>query len=414
MSWLSKLANGRFGPSQSVNDSGHWLFHRLGGRTHAGTSVNEFTALNVPGVWACVSRIADSIAMLPFHCYRWQDGKTVIQNNHRVTRLLRDRPNPYMSAFTFKQTWISHALLWGNGYSEVQLNGRGETEALWPLLPDGTRPWKPTGSDELKYRAAIDGKSFELPSSQVAHIKSLSHDGYIGYSPITMMRQAVGMATAMEQFGAKFFANDAKSGGFIQHPMPLSPQAQKNLEDSVQAKGGLDNAHRIKVLEEGAKFISTTVPPEDAQFLSSREFQLSEFARAYNVPLVLLQSTQGSTVWGTGIESLMIGFVTYTLGPWLNQIELEFNEKLFTQQERKDGYFVKCNTNALLRGDMAARVEFYKGMFEVGGLNSNEIRDLEDRDRREGLDRFYRSTNLAPADLPPESAGVAPTDEVTE
>lgn len=397
MSWLSKLASGRFGPSQSLDDSGHWLFRAMGSRTHAGTHVNEFTALNVPGVWACVSRIADSIAMLPFHAYREVDGNAERQNDHRVTRILRDRPNRYMNAFTFKQTYLSHALLWGNGYSEVELNNRGEAIGLWPLLPESTRPYKPSGEDALTYRTSIDGQPFELGDDQIAHLRGLSHDGYLGYSPITMMRQAVGMASAMEQFGAKFFANDAKSGGFIQHPMPLSPQAQKNLEDSVQAKGGLDNAHRIKVLEEGAKFISTSVPPEDAQFLGSREFQLSEFARVYNVPLVLLQSQQGSTVWGTGIESLMIAFVTYTLGPWITQMELEFDEKLFTQREKEQGYYVKCSTNALLRGDMQSRANFYKSLREIGAISGNEIRDNEDMNRRPELDTIYVPSNWMPA-----------------
>lgn len=410
MSWLGNLMAGRFGPSQSVSDSGHWLFRRTGTMTHAGTNVSEYSAMNLPAVWACVSRVADSIAMLPFEVYqREADGDSIKQPQHRVSRLLNERPNPYMTPFTYKQTLLHHACLWGNGYSEVELNNRGESVGLWPLLPDVTRPQKRSTDSVLEYVTSIDGKSLELPTDQVSHVRAISHDGYIGYSPITMMRQAVGLAVAMETFGAKFFANDAKSGGFIQHPQPLSPTAAKNLQDSVQAKGGLDNAHRIKVLEEGAKFVSTSVPPEDAQFLGSREFQLSEFARAWNIPLVLLQSTQGSTVWGTGIESLMIGFVTYTLGPWIKQLEEEWNLKLFTTAERDQGFYVRCDTTALLRGDMAARIAFYKGLWETGSMSSNEIRDREDMNRKDGLDTFHRPSSFQPVQQMPSEARTVPT-----
>ena len=410
MSWLGNLMAGRFGPSQSISDSGHWLFRRSGTLTHAGTNVSEYSAMNLPAVWACVSRVADSIAMLPFEVYqREADGDSIKQPQHRVSRLLNERPNPYMTPFTYKQTLLHHACLWGNGYSEVELNNRGESVGLWPLLPDVTRPQKRSTDSALEYVTSIDGKSLELPTDQVSHVRAISHDGYIGYSPITMMRQAVGLAVAMETFGAKFFANDAKSGGFIQHPQPLSTAAAKNLQDSVQAKGGLDNAHRIKVLEEGAKFVSTSVPPEDAQFLGSREFQLSEFARAWNIPLVLLQSTQGSTVWGTGIESLMIGFVTYTLGPWIKQLEEEWNLKLFTTAGREQGFYVRCDTTALLRGDMAGRIAFYKGMWEIGAMTSNEARDREDMNRKDGLDTFHRPSNFEPVQQVPSEARTVPT-----
>lgn len=410
MSWLGNLMAGRFGPSQSVSDSGHWLFRRMGTMTHAGTNVSEYSAMNLPAVWACVSRVADSIAMLPFEVYqRENDGDSIKRPQHRVSLLLNERPNPYMTPFTYKQTLLHHACLWGNGYSEVELNNRGESVGLWPLLPDVTRPQKRSTDSVLEYVTSIDGKPLELPTDQVSHVRAISHDGYIGYSPITMMRQAVGLAVAMETFGAKFFANDAKSGGFIQHPQPLGPAAAKNLQDSVQAKGGLDNAHRIKVLEEGAKFVSTSVPPEDAQFLGSREFQLSEFARAWNIPLVLLQSAQGSTVWGTGIESLMIGFVTYTLGPWIKQLEEEWNTKLFTTAEREQGFYVRCDTTALLRGDMAARIAFYKGLWETGSISSNEIRDREDMNRQDGLDAFHRPSNFSPVQRMPSEARTVPT-----
>jgi len=425
MSWLGNLFAGQFGPSRSVGDSGHWMFRGLGGRTESGVSVNQFTAMNLPVVYAAISRIADSVGMLPFHVYRSSGGRTQMQPDHRITRLLRDRPNPYMNAFTFKQTLLSHALGWGNGYWENELNGRGETIALWPLLPDVTYPQRdPNEPQHIRYQTQVSGQSFSLDPDRVVHLKALGHDGYLGYSPITLARNAIGMGVAMETFGGKFFANEARSGGFVQHPLSLSPQAQKNLADSVAAQGGLDSAHRIKVLEEGAKFIPTTVSPDDAQFVGSRSFQIAEIARMYNVPLAMLQEASGTSNWGSGIEQLMIGFVVYTLGPWIAQMELEFDEKLFTEAERAQGYYVKCSTQALLRGDMAARVAFYKGMREVGAFSANDVRELEDRNPEPGLDGYHRPGNWVPVDAPAPGATAAPvpapapvdedTTEVTE
>lgn len=424
MSWITKLVSGRFGPSQSLSDPGHWLFRGWGARTESGVSVNEFSALNLPVVYAAISRIADAIGMLPFHVYRVVNGRTELQPDHRVTRLLRDRPNPYMSAYTAKQCLVAHALGWGNGYWENELNGRGETIALWPLLPDVTYPERDRQDlASLFYRTQVNGKAFTLDPDQVVHIKALGHDGYIGYSPICLMRNAIGMAQAMETFGGKFFANEARSGGFIQHPLPLSPTAQKNLQGSVNAQGGLDNAHRIKVLEEGAKFIPVTVAPDDAQFLGSRSFQIAEIARMYNVPLAMLQEASGTSNWGAGIEQLMIAFVTYTLGPWITQLELEFDHKLFTESERAQGFFVKCNTRALLKGDMAAQSAWFKSMREMGVYTANEVRDLIDENRADGLDDYHRPSNWVPINSavpgaatpvpPPADGDVALAEAVT-
>jgi HK97 family phage portal protein len=155
---------------------------------------------------------------------------------------------------------------------------------------------------------------------------------------------------------------------------PESPAA------ALEKQSGLDNAHRVKVLEEGMKFIPTTIPPEDAQFLGTRDFQIAEIGRIYDVPLILLQSHEKTTSWGSGIEQLMIGFVRQTIDPWVNAWEEEMNYKLFTEEERAKGYYVKFNMNALLRGDMAARSEYYKSLFGVGGLSPNQILSLEDMD----------------------------------
>ena len=395
-----------FGSTQSVGDPNGWLIRAVnGGKTHAGTSVSAHNAMQLPVVYACINRIANPIARFPIRIMRPKEGGGVEEvTDHPLSRRLGTRPNDLMSSRTLRKTTMGHALLWGNGYQEIERNGRGQAVNLWPLLPWNTQPKRE--SDRFFYQTTIDGREFDIPHDDVLHIMDVSQDGYVGRSPIFLAREALGMALALEQFGAKFFANDMKSGGFLMHPGKLSSNAQGNLGKpsaqrtdagaNLDRQGGLDNAHRVKVLEEGMKFIQTTIPPEDAQFLSTREFQIAEIARMYDVPLVLLQSHEKSTSWGTGIEQLMIGFVRQTVDPWVGAFEQEMNWKLFTEEERARGYFVKFNMNALLRGDSAARSKFYREMFYVGGLSPNQIMALEDQDPigPEG-DHHFIPTNMS-------------------
>lgn len=396
MGWLSNLfsASPRFQDSGSFDSPSGWLVRMVGGgKTNAGVPVNEHTAMRLPAVYACVNRISNPIGQFPLRMYRSKAGggkEVVTPGMHPFAGRLGVRPNDLMSSRTVRKTTQGHALLWGNGYLEIERNGRGQAVGLYPLLPDRTRPVRENG--DHFYRTIIDGRNIELASDDVVHIMDQSQDGYIGVSQIAMAREAVSMGLAMEAFGGKFFANDAKSGGFLLHPGRLSGEAKRNIRGNdgvasegspaamMDKQGGLDNAHKIKVLEEGMKFLQTTIPPEDAQFLGSREFQIAEIARIFDVPLILLQSHEKTTSWGSGIEQLMIGFVRQTVGPWVDAWEQELNWKLFTEEEKAEGYYVKFNMNAILRGDMKTRAEFYQKLFAVGGFSPNKILDLEEED----------------------------------
>jgi HK97 family phage portal protein len=384
-------ATNGYGPSSSVGANDGWFLRMIGGGpTKAGTFVSESNALYTPTVFACVNRISNPIANFPVGIVQ-PDGKGgwTRVDEHPMSQRLGLRPNDFMSSRTLRKTTQGHALLWGNGYQEIERNQKGEAVGLWPLLPDRTRPHR--DGDRLVFRTSIAGQTYQLDQENVAHIMDLSHDGYIGLSQVALAREAMGMAKALETFGGKFFANDMKSGGFLMHPGKLSPKARGNVSgpgreqqaspenpaSAVEKQGGLENAHRIKVLEEGMKFVQTTIPPEDGQFLATREFQIAEIARMYDVPLVLLQSHEKSTSWGTGIEQLMIGFIMQTVAPWVQASEQELTWKLFTEAERERGLKVKFNMNAVLRGDMAARSAFYKSMFELG-MTINQILALED------------------------------------
>jgi HK97 family phage portal protein len=407
-----------------MSSSGGWFVRLIGGGpTHAGVTVSEYGALYLTPVYACCNRIGNPIASFPRAIYQSDgNGGRVEVKEHPMSERLKLRPNDYMSSRTVTKAQMLHSLTWGNGYQEIERNLKGEAVGIWPLLPDKTAPKRVDG--KLFYQTSVDGQSFRIDHGDVMHVMDQSQDGYLGLSPVALARQALGLALAAETFGSKFFANDAKSGGFLQHPGRLSPQASANIRGQdgkdrsagenpaarVERQGGLDNAHRVKILEEGMKFVSTTIPPEDAQFLGTREFQIAEIARMYDVPLILLQSHEKSTSWGTGIEQLMIGFIRQTVAPWVHAIEQEMNWKLFTEEERKKGLFVKFNMNAILRGDMAARAAFFKAMFDVGAFSPNRILGLEDEDGigPEG-DRHFVPSNYTPLDMV-GSANLAPRD----
>ena len=394
-----------FGGVQSLADDDGWIVRAIaGGKTKAGVLVSEWEALQNTSVWACVTLIADVVAMLPIDVYRREGEKREPQPGHPVAQLLNGSANDDMGASTMMRTLQMHTLLFGNGYAEVERTRGGDVHALWTLLPDRTRPQVtfPAGFRQLSYQASINSRNVVLPPSHVIHLMGYSFDGICGMSPIHVARNAIGLGLAMEEFGSKFFANDARSGGVLMHPGKLSDKAKTNIVESFHGtggQGGLENAHKLKVLEEGMKYIPTTVTPEDSQFLGSREFQLAEAARIYRVSLVLLNSLQGSTVWGTGIEQLMIGFVTWTLDPWITRWQEELGRKLLTKQERAAGFYIKFNLNALLRGDMAARAAFYKAGITDGWLGRNEARALEDRNAVAELDEFLIQRNMMPASM---------------
>lgn len=361
-----------------------------GGQTAAGPPVNPHLALRFAAAFAAIGLISDTVAQVPCHLLRRFVNpagrrQTVHATDHPLYDLLHNAPNERMGSFTYRQTIQGHTLGWGNGYSEIERTNGGDPIALWPLLPDNTAPEVVNGV--LRYNTNIDGRSFTLRADNVLHISGLGFDGITGYSPLRMAREAIALGLAAERFGASFFGNDAKSGGFLLHPGKLGDVGKKNIRDSMAEQGGLDNAHRVKVLEEGMKWIQTTIAPDDAQFLATREMQIAEIARIYRVPLVLLQSMEKTSSWGSGIEQLMIAFLSLTISPWAIRWESEMNRKLLTLAERKAGYFFKLNLNGLARGDMAARAAFFKSGIDDGWMDPNEARELEDMDARPGLDR---------------------------
>lgn len=300
---------------------------------------------------------------------------------------------------------MCHLALWGNAYLLIQRDALGRVLYLLPIHPGQVRPGRRTSDNAKRYAVSAplpDGSAPRvLGDLDVLHIPGLGYDGIAGISPIRAARQGISLALAAEEFGARLFGNGSLAAGVLQTDQRLTPTQADRLQARWQEKrGGLTHAHDTIVLDKGLKFERLTIPPEDAQFLESRSFQVSEIARMYGVPPHMLMATDKSTSWGSGIEQQTIGFVTYTLRPWLSRIEARLTRLLGPET-----VYVRFGLEGLLRGDSAQRAAFYNTLFQLGALSTNEIRALEEMSPVEGGDVRYRPLNMgelgAPNSEPP-------------
>jgi len=383
---LSRLLNPRASPKNTLYGSAYSFFF---GGTNSGKTVNERTAMQTTAVYACVRILAETIASLPLHVYQYTDRGKEKALDHPIYYLLHDEPNPEMTSFVFRETLMSHLLLWGNAYAQIIRDGRGKVLALYPLLPDRMTVDRST-SGELFYEYRKDTGSVILRREDVLHIPGLGFDGLVGYSPIAMAKNAIGMAIATEEYGARFFANGASPGGVLEHPGVVKDPAR--IRESWNAVyQGSSNAHRVAVLEEGMKFQPIGIPPEQAQFLETRKFQTEEICRIFRVPPHLVSNLDRATF--SNIENQSISFVVHTIRPWLVRLEQGMNKALFSQTE-KGQYFVGFVVDGLLRGDYASRMQGYAIGIQNGFLSPNDVRTLENMNTIEHGDVYAMNGNM--------------------
>ncbi len=323
-------------------------------------------------VYACVRVIAETIASLPLHLYRHVEEGKKRDPTHKLYHLLHDAPNQEMTSFIFRETLMSHLLLWGNAYAQILRNGHGEIVGLYPLLPDKMQVTRDEDKN-LIYLYLNGTKSIAFTADEVLHIPGLGFDGLVGYSPIAMARNAIGMALATEEFGSSFFANGAAPGGILEHPGTLKDPS-KVRESWEQLFKGSGNANRVAVLEEGMTYRQVGIPPNEAQFLETRKYQTEEICRIYRVPPHLIADLDKATF--SNIEHQSISFVVHTIRPWLVRLEQAMNKALLFPQERSH-YFIEFNVDGLLRGDYQSRMQGYATARQNGWMSANDIRRLE-------------------------------------
>ena len=344
-----------------------------GSSTDSGVSITPETALTYSAVYQAVRCISEAVSSLPLNLYERQPGGGKSKASaHPLYSILHDSPNPEMSSLQWRECSMAHLLLWGNSYTEIVRDLDGNCVELWPIDPSIVTA-KRTDSGELYYDLNR-GKSF-ITAANMLHISGLSFDGISGMSPISMARQSLGLSLAIEQFGAGYFGRGARPGGVLTFPGQLSPEARQNLRRSFEElHAGGANSHRVALLEAGLKWESIGVPPDDSQFLQSREFQVVEVARWFNIPPHKLRDLNKPSY--NSLEMMNIEFLTDTLRPWLVRWEQALNRKIIRPKDR-GSYFVEHNVEGVLRGDIASRYQAYSVARNWGWLSVNEIREKE-------------------------------------
>ena len=400
MGILSGLFHSRDKPTNATSGSSYRFF--LGGST-SGKTVTERSAMQMTAVYSCVRILAEAIAGLPLHLYTYkEDGGKEKAIGHPLYLLLHDEPNPEMSSFVFRETLMTHLLLWGNAYAQIIRNGKGEVVALYPLMPNRMTVDRDS-SGQLFYSYQMNNSDAPtmktgtviLKPSDVLHIPGLGFDGLVGYSPIAIAKNAIGLAIATEEYGAKFFANGATPGGLLEYPGTVK-DPDRVRESWNKGFSGSQNAGKVAILEEGMKYTPISIAPEQAQFLETRKFQINEIARIFRVPPHMVGDLEKSSF--SNIEQQSLEFVKYTLDPWVVRWEQSLSRALFTPEEKKK-YFFKFNVEGLLRGDYQSRMNGYATARQNGWMSANDIRELENLDRipaEEGGDLYLINGNMLP------------------
>ena len=378
MQWLG--FNTRDAPNviNSVRDSGT-LF--VFGNTNAGERVDEKSAMQISTVYACVRLLAESVAQLPLHLYKTIEPigqeKAI---DHPLYKILFRQPNPEMTSFSYWEVVMTHLLLWGNSYSQIIRDGKNNVLGLYPLLPENVEIDRDNkGNLFYLYHGYTDevpdkkNGEFLFKREEIFHIPGLSFNGLVGFSPIAMMKNTLGVNLAVEKYGSAFFKNGGQPSGVLEHPGVLKdPEKIRNAWQDTY--GGAANAHKVAVLEEGMHFKPISLPPEDSQFLSTREFGVEEICRIFRVPPHMVQDLKRSTY--SNIEHQAIDFVVHTLDPWLVRIEKAIVKDVLLENER-DEFFPKFNVDGLLRGDFQSRMAGYAAGINNGIIRINEARQKE-------------------------------------
>lgn len=370
--------------------------------TASGVHVDEKTSLTMPAVWRAVNLLAGTAAALPIKAYKRGDETLTPLASGQAFDLL-DNPHPDLVSFDFWELVYGQRLLWGNAYVLKLRNRGGQLKELWPIHPSRVKVGRESEQGLKVY--AVDGGDnaggMTLHDTEIMHLPGFGYDGICGVSPIRMARQGIGLAMAAEEYGAKLFGSGSLATGILQTDQRLKPEQADALQSRWKRKAaGLHNAHEAVVLDAGVKFFQLTIPPEDAQFLESRKFQVVEIARMFGIPPHMLMDVDGSTSWGSGISEQTLGFVIYSLQNWLIR-----TEQRVTQILKPQNVYSKYSLAGLLRGDPKTRAAFYTALFNLGVLSTNDIRRFEEMAPVEGGDVRYRPLNMGELGKPnPEPA----------
>lgn len=374
--------------------------------TYSGVSVGAETALQSSPVWAATRLIADSVAMTPIITYaRRSDGGKNRAPDHPVYDLLHDQPNRWQTAYAWKRMMMVHALLWGNAYSRILPGSRGAVDQLMPLHPDSVRVENLPDGRGIRYQVRQkNGTEIPVNDEDMFHLPGLSLDGVSGLCLMRYARESIALEMAAKRHSALAFGQGTRLSGILKVKGSLSKEAKDRLIQSWnENKAGLNNHFKSAILDDQADWIQTGMNNEDAQLLEQLNWSVEDVARFFNVPLHMIQHTSKETSWGSGIEQISLGFVTYSLLPWLTNWEQTISKDLIVASRY---YFAEFLLDNLLRGDTKTRYEAYQ--IAAGGqapwMIRNEIRLRENMNPLPGMDEPLQPLNMGPSGGPASPA----------
>lgn len=381
--------------TSNVTTPAEWFINFLGGgSTASGTNVSSSTAIRNSTVYTCIKIIANHIAMLPIQTFFLdKQGQRIRDKKHAVAKLIETRPNPYQTPFEFKQMMEAHRQLFGNAFAEIEWGRDGYPKALWPLNPKLTTVQKDSKGKIWITTTMPNGKEqIILSYDDVLHIKGLSINGLVGLNPIAAVREQIGVQVASQEYLGKFFSNGTVTSGILKIPTQLEkPAKEKVRAEWEKLTSGLDNAHRVAILDAGLDYQALGMNQADAQFIETQKFNKTEIAQIYNVPLHMLAELDRATF--SNIEQQSLEFIRDTLTPLLVSWEQTIQYQMFSSSDLTKGYYVKFNLNSMLRGDSQSRANYYKTMTDIGVYSINEVRELEDKDGIDGGDEHRVDLN---------------------
>lgn len=365
-------------------------------RSAAGIRIDADNALQVGAVFACLRVLAETIASLPLHVLERLERGTRRASELPLYKRLHQQPNDWQTSFEWREQAVFHIGLWGDAYSEIRSGASGAVDQLIPLHPSRMKVERvENGRLRYKYREE-SGRETVYSQEAILHLRGPSDDGVHGMSVVESCKDAIALARACELHGARYFGNGARPGFVLSTDNDLSAEAREQLRNSWERMhGGVGNSNRTAVLVGGLKPLE--IPQSsmhDAQFIEARKWQLAEIARLFRVPLHLL----GAETSPGSVEHAGLDYVQHTILPWLRRFESAFVRDLISDDDR---YFVEFDVRGLMRGDAASRSAYYRAMWDIGALSTNDILELENRNPVEGGDERYRPLNMGVLGAPP-------------
>ncbi len=372
-------------------------------RSHSDETITPEISLTVSAVLAAFTILTEDLSSLPLLLYQRRVHDKFRAYDNTYYRLMHDQPNPEHTSMVFREFIMGHLLGWGNFFGQPIFDKRGDVVELWPLRPDRMTVKRFEGERIYIYNTS-DGKPRIFLSEEILHIPAFGFDGLIGYSRIALARNAIGLSISAEKYGAKFFANDAIPGTIYRHPGELSDTAYEHLMESLSERKGVEDSQAPIIIEEGMDIARLGIPNDDAQFLETRKFQVSEVARIFRVPPHMIGDVEKTTSWGSGIDSQEQGYVNHTLRPWAKRIEEHLNTRLLLKKDQ-GSFFYEHLMDGLLRGDIAVRYEAYIKAINNGIFTPNQVLEKENMNPYKGGDLHWRPANMVPIETGSNDGG---------